>query len=212
MGMALKKDSTSLIEAILGKDWAELEALEFNGTLLFPEEVVRRRGTGWERIPILLKIPREPDTRKARVKARAWAAKEGLSPELDSELFENMDAICILSDAIRNVSAPHEPWEPFPHELEAKYDRACLDALYAKLEAYRTVIDPRPDGLTEEQLLAVIGAVAKSRNIVPLAGFAGESQNSCVVSMAVLLRTLLASKSSSELSELWMQAHSPLLG
>lgn len=192
--MSLAKDSSELIGAILSKSWDELQALEYNGEMLFPAELKQRRASGWVSIPVLLKVPREPDVRRARVKAREWAKAEGLVPELDPLLFDNMDTMCQLAVCIRNVAPPHEPWEPFPDKIESLYDRPSLDALWAQLEALRTVIDPRPDGLTEEQLMGVIAAVARARNIVPLAGFAGESQNSCVVTMAVKLQSLLASK------------------
>lgn len=196
--MALEKDSASLIEAILSKTWEELEALEFQGSLLFPAEVVRRRAKDWERIPVMLKVPREPDMRKARLKAREWAAREKLDPELDPGMFDNMDTMCVLADAIRNVSPPHEPWEPFPEELEAKYDRPSLDAVWAQIEQLRKVIDPRPDALGEDVILAVISAVARSRSLVPLVAFAGDSQTNCIITMAVQLQSFLGSKSSSE--------------
>lgn len=192
--MALEKDSTDLVEAVLSKSWDELEALEFDGELLFPSEVIRKKGSGWEHIPVLLKVPRENTRRAARMRARAWAAEEGLDPELDPDFFDNMDTMCLLSECIRNVKAPHEPWEPFPETLEKKYDRASLDAVWALIDAYSTVVDPRPNSVTEEQMLAVIGAVAKARNIVPLAAFAGESQNNCVVTMAQKLQSFLGSK------------------
>ena len=192
--MALKKDSGSLIQAVLEKSWEELEALEYQDQLLFPFDIKRRRLKDWESIPVLLKVPREVDLRKARIRARAWAKEAKLDPDLDPLMFDNMDSMCVLADAIRNVEAPHEPWEPFPEKLESLYDRPSLDAVWAQLEALKTVIDPRPDLLTEEQLLTVIGAVAKARNIVPLAAFAGESQNNCVVTMAVRLKGFLESK------------------
>ena len=195
--MALPKDSGTLIDAILAKRWEELEAVELDSGLLFPAEVVRRKGKGWERIPVLLKVPREPDTRRARLKARAWAAEEGLDPEVDSMLFDNMDTMCILSECIRNTTAPYEAWEPFPTELEAKYDRPSLDAVWATIDALKTIIDPRPDALSEEQLVAVIGTIARCRNIVPLAAFGGEFQTNFVVTMAVRLQAYLDSKSSS---------------
>lgn len=192
--MALKKDSSGLIAAVLEKSWEELEALEYQDQLLFPFEIKRRRAKDWEIIPVMLKVPREVDIRRARVRARVWAKEAKLDPELDPLLFDNMDTMCVLADAIRNVAAPHEPWEPFPEKLESLYDRPSLDAVWAQLDALKTVIDPRPDFLTEDQLLAVIGAVAKARNIVPLAAFAGESQNSCVVTMAIRLQSSLDSK------------------
>ena len=200
--MSLKSDSEPLIESILSKTWDELEAVEHDDALHFPEELVRKRADGkWERIPVLLKVPREPEMRKARIKARNWAKEEGLDPELDSEYFDNMDSLCVLSVALRSTTPPHEPFEPFPETLEKRYDRPCLDALWAKLEQYRKVIDPRPDELDEMQTLGLIAAIAEARNLVPLVAFAGDLQTSFVVSMAERHQSLLESKSSSEPSE-----------
>ena len=118
--MSLAKDSAGTIASILSKSWEELEALEFDGRLLFPAHVLRRKAKDWERIDVVLRVPREPDMRRARLKARAWAAEEGLDPELDPAMFENMDSMCVLTEAIRNPAPPHEPWEPFAKELESK--------------------------------------------------------------------------------------------
>ncbi len=186
--MALRSDSKRLISIVLEKDWEELEAIEQDGgRLLFPFSLQRKTHKGWEDIPVMLKVPREPDTRKARLRAREWAKKEKLDPDLDPEFFSNMDTMCLLADCIRNVKAPHEPWEPFPEKLEELYDRPSLDAAYAQIDALKTVIDPRPHNISEEEMWGIIAAVAKARNIVPLAAFAGESQNNCVVTMAQLL-------------------------
>lgn len=179
---------------VLEKDWEELEALENDGQLLFPFTLKRRKLKEWEEVPVLIKVPRESDTRKARLKAREWAKKEKLDPELDPELFSNMDTISLLSECIRNTTAPFEPYDPFPESLEQRYDRPSLDAAWAFIDALKTVVDPRPHELSEDELLGVIAAVAKARNIVPLAAFAGESQNSCVVFMAQRLVSFLASK------------------
>lgn len=192
--MSLRSDSGRLISIVLEKSWEELEAIELDGQLLFPFNLQRRTLKGWEDIPILLKVPRESDTRKARLKAREWAKAEKLDPELDPELFSNMDSLCLLSECMRSTTPPHEPFDPFPDKLEKMYDRPSLDAAWATLDALKMVIDPRPHELSEEEMLGVIAAVAKARNIVPLAAFAGESQNSCVVFMAQRLLSLLASK------------------
>lgn len=193
--MALRSDSARLISIVLNKDWEELEAIEQDGgRLLFPFSLQRRTSKGWEEIPVMLKVPREPDTRKARLKAREWAKKEKLDPDLDPELFSNMDTMCLLSECIRSTTAPYEPFDPFPEKLEELYDRPSLDAAYAQLDALKMVIDPRPHDISEEEMFGVIAAVAKARNIVPLAAFAGESQNNCVVFMAQRLLSLLQPK------------------
>jgi hypothetical protein len=195
--LALRSDSKRLISIVLDKDWEELEAIEQDGgRLLFPFSIQKKTVKGWEAVPVMLRVPREADTRRARSKAREWAKREKLDPELDPELFSNMDTMCMLADAIRNVAEPHEPWEPFPDKLEELYDRPSLDAVVAYIDALKTTIDPRPHDISEEETWGVIAAVAKARNIVPLAAFAGESQNNCVVTMATELMRLRQLKSS----------------
>lgn len=195
--MPLKAAAEDIIADVLAKSWDELKAFEFADRLLFPETLLKLKADGtFESIPICLRIPREHELRKARVDARKWAADEGLDPELDPTLFDDMDTICTLSIAIRNATAPHEPWEPDPRRLERNYDKPSLEALWAKVEAYRTVIDPRVDELDEDDTLTLIAAIAAMKNIVPLAGFAGSAQNSFIVSMAVQLQTFQQSKSS----------------
>lgn len=196
MALNERTETAALVKAILEKKWDEFEAEEYADYLLFPDELVKRKKDGtFERLPVMLRVPREHETRKARLDARAWAARDGLDPALDPDIFDNMDTMCTLSVAIRNTSAPYEAFEPDPSRLERIYDRPCLDAMWAKLGAYRSVLDPRPNALNEEETLAVIGVVAKTRNIGPLAALGGESQNNLIVSMAVQFVTSRISKS-----------------
>lgn len=197
MALNERTDTAALVRAILDKKWDDLQAEEFAEYLLFPDELLKRKKDGtFERTPIMIRVPREHETRKARMDARAWAAKDGLDPVLDPDLFDNMDTMCTLSIAIRNTTAPFEAYEPDPKRLERVYDRPCLDAIWAKLGAYRSILDPRPNALNDDETLAVIGVVAKTRNIAPLAALGGESQNSLIVTMAVQYVTSRTNKSS----------------
>lgn len=192
--MPLDAERERIVAEFLSKTWADLEPLEFAGYLLFPDVVKRRRKDGsFEEIPICLRVPREPELRKARLDARAWAKEEGLDPELDPLHFDNLDTWCILSIAIRNRTEPHEPWEPDPKRLEREYDVPSLEYLWAKLEAYRVVIDPRPEDLGEDETLAVIAMIANTANVAPLAGLGSRAQNGLIVTMA---RRFLSSQTS----------------
>jgi hypothetical protein len=196
MALDNRKETEALVNAILTKDWSELQAQEYADYLLFPEELLQRQKDGtFKRHPVMLRVPREHEMRQARIEARAWAKQEGLEPDLDPDLFDNMDTMCTLVKCIRNTTTPFEPYEPDPKRLERVYDRPCLDALWAKVEAYRTVLDPRPNALSEEETLAIIGAVARARNIVPLAALGGQSQTNLIVSMACQLSSSPPSKS-----------------
>lgn len=195
--MPLKAAAEDIIADVLAKSWDELKAFEFADRLLFPETLLKLKADGtFESIPICLRIPREFELRAARIDARKWAVDEGLDPNLDSELFDNMDTVCTLTIAIRNATPPHEPWEPDPRRLERNYDKPSLEALWAKVDAYRSVIDPRVDELDETETLTLIAAVAAMRNVVPLAGLGGSAQNSLIVSMAVRLLSYQETKSS----------------
>lgn len=196
MALEDRQENALLLANILSKKWEDFEAEEHADYLLFPEDLIKRKKDGtFENTPIMIRVPREHEMRKARIRARGWAKKEGLEPDIDPDLFDNMDSMCVLSVAIRNNTVPYEPYEPDPERLEKVYDRVCLDALWAKLEAYRQVIDPRVANLSEEETLAIIGVIAKARNVIPLAALGGASQNSFVVTMAVRLQSLLAPKS-----------------
>lgn len=191
-----RTETAALVKAILDKKWEDFEAEEYAEYLLFPDELLKRRKDGtFERTPVMLRVPREHETRKARLDARQWASDEGLDPALDPDCFDNMDTMCTLSIAIRNTTAPYEAFEPDPKRLERIYDRPCLDAIWAKLGAYRSVLDPRPNSLNADETLAVIGVIAKTRNIAPLAALGGESQNNLIVGMAVEYVTSRISKS-----------------
>jgi hypothetical protein len=193
--MPLKGSAEDIIAAILAKDWSELEAFEHCERMLFPESLLKIKADGtFESIPICIRVPRENELRKARVAARKWAAEEELDPELDPDLFDNLDTICTLSQSIRNATPPHEPWEPDPKRLERNYDKASLEALWAKIDAYRSIVDPRVEELDADETALMIAAIATGRNVAPLAGLGGSAQNHLVVTMACRLESLEESK------------------
>lgn len=193
-----------VLEQLLGKDWSQLQVLELDGDMVFPEKLYRRKATGgFEGVPILIRIPREPDLRKARVDSRVWAMGDGLDLDRDRDLVEQMETLCILSAVILNGSPAkdprtdkvfHEPWEPDPKILEKRYERSSLTQLWAKIESLAQVLDPRPNALSPEETLVVIAAIAKARSISPLHVYGPGAQNSLVVSMATLLLSSLDSR------------------
>lgn len=193
--ITIAQDRQKLVQEILKRSWADLEVLEFQGHLLFPFQIVRYTATGRELINVMLQVPREPVSRKARLQARAWAAKEGLDPVLDPDLFDNMDTMCILSLSIRNTTPPHEPWEPDPAVLEAKYDRPSLDAAWARIEALRMVIDPQEGVVDDDTFSMLIAMIAKKGNIDPLAVLDSSGLQSFIVRTAKLLQSSQPSES-----------------
>lgn len=193
--ITIAHDRQKLVQEILKRSWADLQVLEFQGHLLFPHQITRFTATGRELIDVMLQVPREPISRKARLQARTWASKVGLDPNLDPDLFDNMDTMCILSLCIRNVSAPHEPWEPDPAVLEEKYDRPSLDAAWARIEALRIVIDPQESVVDDDTFAMLIATIAKKANIDPLAVLDSNGLQTFIVRTAKLLQSYQPSES-----------------
>ena len=191
-----------VVEQLLGKSWGELEVLEHYGYLLFPDSIYKRKKDGtFDEIKVCLRVPRQHELRKARVEARKIALEDGLDLERDKDLFNDLETVCTLSIVIRNRTAPHEPMIPDPRELERDYDRASLMQLWAKVDSLNQVIDPAPHNISEEEMFALIAAIAKDRSISPLAVYAAGSLDTFVIFMASLLVNFLVSKSSSEQSD-----------
>lgn len=196
---------------LMTKDWSKLEVIENADGLLFPDNLYRRRADGtFEETPVLLKVPREYDARKARVMARKIAKDEKLDLQLDKDLVENLETTCLMSLCVLNAkpgvdprdgSKFHEPWVTDPLQLEKQYDRESLTQLWAKIDNLSHVVDPRPDVIGNAELLVLIAKIAEARNIAPLLVYGSAAQNTSIVSMANLLLSLLASKSSSESSD-----------
>lgn len=192
------------------KRWEELEALEQGGVLLFSETLQRRKANGkFEEIKVKLRVPQLGEIRSARKEAREIAAREGIDPKLDVDLFNDLDNACILWRAIRNDTPPYENWAMDVAELEKRLDKPCLAQAWGKLEGYRRVIDPRPVGMNKSQLLGLVSAIAEGRNISPLLAIDSPAQAAFVIFMASLLRSFLSSKSPSALSATSTQAPSP---
>lgn len=186
------------MDLILAKTWDELEVLEHAGYLLFPDVLQRRKSNGeFEDIPIRLRVARDHEIRDARAQAREICKEDRIDPAIDGDLFDNIDGVCILSRCIRNYTSPFEAYEPSPRELEKRYDRASLKHLWARLEVYGELVNPRPERISEEDLFAIVAAIARERNIAPLAVYGSRAQSSFIISTAVLLQSLLDSRSSS---------------
>ncbi len=191
-----------VVEQLVGKNWDEIETLEHAGYLLFPDKLYKRnRQGGLDEEPIVLRVPREHELRKARVQANKIAEDDGLDPDRDKDLVDNIETVCILALAIRNSTPPHEPWKPNPRELEKRYDRGALMQLWGKLDALTHVLNPAAGSITKEEMFALVAALAKERNIVPLHVYEPDVQASFIVTMAVQLMSFLVSKSSSASSE-----------
>lgn len=194
-----------VLQQLLSKSWAELEVIECEGHMLFPESLYRRNLKGtFTAEPVMVRVPRDADTRKARVEARQWALEEGMDLDRDRDLIEEMETMCVLQRCILNPKAAEdprtgkefrEPWCMDAKELEKRYDRPSLHQLWAKLDALGQVLDPRPNTLGKEEMLAALAAIAKSRTIAPLHVYGPGAQKDFIVFMAQALLSFLDSKS-----------------
>lgn len=185
-----------VIDQLLNKSWGELEVLEVDGRLMFPEKIYRRKGDGtFDSKPVLLTVPREPDLRWARTESRRLAEEAGLDLDRDVKYVDNLETLCVLSRCMRDPKNPKDEFDPFPAQLEESWDRESLLQIYEKINRYSLVVDPRPEMITDEQMLAVVAAIVKERNILPLAVFGPVAQNTCIVTMADRLSISLESKS-----------------
>lgn len=174
----------------------EVEVLEHNEYLLFPCAIHKRKTDGtFEEKKCRLRVPREHEMRKARAQAREIMAEDGLDWKEDPDLFTNVETWCILAQSIRDYTEPFAPFDPDPRSLEKRYDKHSLMALWAKLDAFTRIVDPRPDDLSSAEIIGLIVAIAREENTGPLAVYGSHAQSSCIVTMARLCAISLGSKS-----------------
>lgn len=198
-GLPAAERRDHIIARLMRADWAGAGVIEFDDYLLFPDKLIRRRADGtWEEKGVMLRVPRENDLRKARVLARSLAASEKIDEATDRDMFVNLENLCVLAYAIRNNTPPFEPWQPEPLLLERQHDKVCLQGLWNKLDQLNEVLNPAPNQLSSGEIVALIAAIARSRNLGPLVVYGPGAQSSFVVSMADLLLNLVGSKLSSE--------------
>lgn len=168
------------LAALRGKTWEELECLEQDGRVLFPEKIAFRDRKGDRReVDVLIRVLREPDRRKARVESRKRALAEGLDLDRDADQCQMLDRLHQLAFAIREAKEPHEQ-HATAEMLEANYDLASLDEVWERYQVYEDRVDPRLDVTNEATMWAVIGAVAKVGHPGPLAGCVPRSQGTCI--------------------------------
>ena len=180
---------------LLGKSWGELVVLEQDDRLLFPETISKRQKDGsFKSIPVLMRVLREPELRQARRDARKIFNDEGMELPADQRYFDNLEVMCQLSLALMDPDQPNVQWDPIPGSLEKHYDRESLQQAYAKLEHLCRVVDPSPDTISEGEMIALLAAIVRERDISPLAVYAPGAQNSFLVFMADQAATVLLTK------------------
>jgi hypothetical protein len=186
-----------------GKAWEDLETLEFGGRLYFPDVIKRRTQSGaLEEVPICIRVPRKDEKRAARLDARAWASRLKVDTEKDSDLFDDMDSICILARAIRERNEPHDQFQ-LPDWLEEHFDSGSLAQLWDRLQWYEQMVDPRLAVMDEDQFWTTVLAIGRTHTALPLTDFGPDAQKSFVLSAALqallspTLKSYLESRGSS---------------
>lgn len=175
-----------IAEQIFKKSWAELEAIEHNERLLFPNKLFKRKANGdVETIDVMFQVPREADNRKAKLKAREIGLAAGADLDRDkADIFEQLEMLSLLWLCIRNNTPPYEPLTMDPLELEKYYDTSVLINAYGRIDTLAGMLNPHVDELSQEACWALVGAIATSENILPLHVCAPDSQNFFVLFMA----------------------------
>ena len=168
-----------------GRSWAELEAARHDsGKLMFRDQLRRRGPDGSPEVTdVRVCVPSVQDHVQARVEAVAWFAKNaGLDRERDSELFDEVEQVCLLARCVRTAKAPHSQFAD-AEEL-GQYDEAALQDILGRLTVYKRLVDVREAVVTEDDFWLKVVAVAKAGHLLPLTDIAGHEQPSFIVRMA----------------------------
>lgn len=193
----LEKYQHHVLAQLVTKKWEDVEAAEQEvaGFLVFAEKIYQRKKDGsWGETPCMIHPLRNHEKRQARKEARRIAEQEKIDPEKDADLFSELDTLCILHLAIRNTTPPYEPLYGSPEEMERALDRDVLSHMIGVIDSYSDLLDPRPDQLDSNQVLALIAAISEGRSIRPLHAYGGAAQVSFIVTMADLLLGLQTGK------------------
>jgi hypothetical protein len=179
------KNISEPIPELGNRTWDELEVVKHSdGHLLFKDQIRRINEKGkLETVDVRVRIVRALQLGEARTECRALFSRLKLDEEKDKSMFEEFEQICILAHAIREKNAPYGQLET-AEDLASKYDESSLHDILGRIQALRTIIDPRDSVLTEDDLWRKTHAVASRGHLGPLTDIAGHEQPSCIVFMA----------------------------
>jgi hypothetical protein len=179
------QDLSQPIPELGGRTWEELEVIEHSsGPLMFKDAIRKRSKTGTvETVPVRVQVLRVDKIAQARVDCRRLFAEIGLDVEKDTDLFAELEQVCMLALAIRDINPPHAQ-AYVARELIEGFDEASLQDVAGRIQALRQAIDVRESHLTEDELWRKIAAVARAGHLLPLTDIAGHEQPSCIVFMA----------------------------
>jgi len=196
-----------------GKSAAELDIIEHGGQAFYSERLRRKSPQDGqaEHVKLRVRAVGALDKARARLQALIWARKlaveEGYKvPEVltiaeaeaiyGASYFDWLDTLCIISQVAVEHDQPAEPF--FMAEMLAKnYTEASLSALWEAICFYTNHEDIRADDLDEEQFVATVLAIDRTRGVLPLLALGGGCRDRFVTSMASRLANFLTPKSSS---------------
>ena len=195
----MKKDEP--IKELGNRTWEELEVVNHNdGHLLFRDQIRKRTSSGaLEAVDVRVRIPRKLQLIESRVACRAWAKQLGIDEDRDKDQFDELEQLCILEHSIRCAEKPYAQFCT-KEELATQYDEASLLDLSGRIQALRTVIDPRQQEMTAEDIWHITHRVAMRGHLGPLTDIAGHEQPSCIVFMA-------SQALRSPMGVAWLQSH-----
>ncbi len=191
------------VEWLKGRTIEEMQAIEAGGRILFPDTVKRARKDGtFDEILICVRVPRPSEKQQARADAVRIFKKQGLDRAQDEDLFEELDTLAILARAMRDRAPPHDQFQPVEFLLSGDekngFDLGSLYEVWERLKVYQSMIDPRLDVVTEDDVVAAVLAIDMVQNLSPLVVMAGGAMDTFVVRMASLTASLLTGNGSSK--------------
>lgn len=204
--------SNAVADWFAGKDPAELEVLEYEigNQRLYPDSLKRRcraDRTKFEEVKVRIRVPTSRDKALAKLDALVWARElagevsgmRDLPPTFtikDAEAylgafyFDELDTKCIVARCTHEWEAPHGQYM-LPQMLDKHHEHASILDVWDRLLFWNEHQDVRHGELTEQQFIQVLAAIDRVRNVSPLAAIGGSARDSCIVSMAVQLRSFL---------------------
>lgn len=166
-------------------DFSALGVVEDDKGLYLPTQVRRRAKNGKAEVmeEILLRCPSTLQRMRARTMAREFCTKElGLDLTLDAKQFDDFENYAILCFAIRDPKTRGQ-LEPDLRALVERYTDQMLAEVWAKLNVWTDMMDPRYGELSAEKLWQVIVGVAGG-NLLPLVAMPTYGQSTCIAAMA----------------------------
>jgi hypothetical protein len=172
-------------DALALANFAGLGVFEKDGILYLPTSIKQRNAAGGVTVACdaLLVTPTTTQRYRARSQARVMGKKFDLDPALDREQIDEMENYCLLAYCIRDKQTRTQ-LEESAESLMKRFHDASLKEVWARLNHWCDLTDPRYGELSNEQLWQVIAAVASEGNLTPLVSMPGFEQATSIVFMA----------------------------